>query len=270
MADCSRRTFLAAGSTCCLVPPVTASAASAAVLVRMEGGLPASFPAQDPTVVREVVLLAHTNLEGVGAHLSKRPELAKATWDWGFGDWESALGAASHMGRADIAEMLIAHGARPDLFTFAMLGQVDVVRSICQSNPGIQRLHGPHGITLLRHAINGGEAAASVVAYLEELGDADIGQTDLGLDARGAAPYLGEYIPRHAPDVVLGVGFHDRRKVLTLQRDDQAPRFLLRQGEGEFAVNGAASVRIGFLVDGDHATACVVRDGDLHLTAHRR
>ena len=56
-----------------------------------------------------------------------------------------------------------------------MLGQLDVVRAIIQANPGIQRLHGPHGITLLRHAQAGGEQAAKVVDYLSELGDANIG-----------------------------------------------------------------------------------------------
>ena len=39
--------------------------------------------------------------------------LACATLDWGFGDWETALGAASHVGRPEIAEYLIANGAEP-------------------------------------------------------------------------------------------------------------------------------------------------------------
>ncbi len=62
--------------------------------------------------------------------LGDEPRLANATWDWGGGDWESALGAAGHMGRRDIAELLLAHGARLDLFVAAMLGEVEVVRAI--------------------------------------------------------------------------------------------------------------------------------------------
>ena len=120
---------------------------------------------------------------------------AKAAWDGGFGDWESARGAASHMGRRDITEVLIEHGARPNLFTFAMLGQVDVVRAICRANPGIQRLHGPHGITLRSHARNGGAQAASVVEYLEELGGADVGQVNEPLDEQTARIYSGDYEP---------------------------------------------------------------------------
>ncbi len=87
----------------------------------------AEFPSQDPALVRETVAAAHTRIERVRELVEASPALAKAAWDWGFGDWESALGAASHMGRVDIAELLIAHGARPNLFTFAMLGQLDVV-----------------------------------------------------------------------------------------------------------------------------------------------
>ena len=30
--------------------------------------------------------------------VGRQPALAKATWDWGFGDWETSLGAASHVG----------------------------------------------------------------------------------------------------------------------------------------------------------------------------
>lgn len=110
--------------------------------------------------------------------VSERPALATAAWDWGFGDWETALGAASHTGRRDIAELLMSHGARPTVFTLAMLGDVDAVRAIVRGRPGTQRITGPHGLSLLHHARAGGEAAA-VVAFLETLGDADPRPLDL-------------------------------------------------------------------------------------------
>ena len=56
--------------------------------------------------------------------------LANAAWDWGGGDWETGLGAAAHMGRRDIAELLLAHGARIDVFAAAMLDQVEIVRAM--------------------------------------------------------------------------------------------------------------------------------------------
>ena len=63
-----------------------------------------SFPSTDPDLVSGVVGAAHTDLDAVVDLVTTHPHLARATLDWGFGDWESALGAASHMGRRDIAE----------------------------------------------------------------------------------------------------------------------------------------------------------------------
>ncbi|MDX1388593.1 MAG: hypothetical protein R3344_05360, partial [Acidobacteriota bacterium] len=57
------------------------------------------FPSQDPELVREIVGASHARLDDVTKLVTASPALAKAAWDWGFGDWESALGAASHMGR---------------------------------------------------------------------------------------------------------------------------------------------------------------------------
>ena len=60
---------------------------------------PDAFPGQDPTTVREIVGASHRDIDRVGALLKEAPQLANATYDWGFGDWETALGAASHTGR---------------------------------------------------------------------------------------------------------------------------------------------------------------------------
>ena len=164
----------------------------------------------------------------------------------------------------------MAHGARPNLFTFAMLGQVDVIRAICRSNPGIQSLHGPHGITLLQHARKGGEPAAGVVEYLEELGDADTGQTNLPLTEQAGRVYVGDYEPQGAPEVVFRIDWHPRRKILTFKRDERPLRFLSHAGDHMFNPGGAASVWITFDVRGDQAVALSVRDGDLEITAIRK
>src|SRR5262245_11651107 len=78
--------------------------------------VPASFPRQDEEAVREIVGVAHVDLNKVEALVEKRPALANAAYDWGFGDWETPLGAASHVGRREIAEFLLSKGARLDLF----------------------------------------------------------------------------------------------------------------------------------------------------------
>jgi hypothetical protein len=95
------------------------------------------------------------------------PHLANAAWDWGGGDWETALGAAGHMGRRDIAELLLANGARIDVFVAAMLGEVDIVRAILDAHPATREARGPHGIPLRAHAEAGGEQAGAVLELLD-------------------------------------------------------------------------------------------------------
>ncbi|HET7037552.1 MAG TPA: hypothetical protein VFI42_17840 [Thermomicrobiaceae bacterium] len=119
-------------------------------------------------VVQEFVGNAHGNLERVRELLQAHPGLVNAAWDWGGGDWETALGAAAHMGRRDIAEELLAHGARLDLFAAAMLGEVEIVRAMLRAFPELRRASGPHGIPLLAHAQAGGEPAAAVVRLLQD------------------------------------------------------------------------------------------------------
>lgn len=111
---------------------------------------------------------AHGDFATVQAMLADEPALVNAAWDWGGGDWETALGAASHMGRRDIAEVLIAHGARIDIFAAAMLGEADLVRAFLDAHPELIHALGPHGIPLAVHAEKGGEQATPVVSLLQE------------------------------------------------------------------------------------------------------
>jgi ankyrin repeat protein len=99
-----------------------------------------------------VVALAHADLESVRLAVERDPTLANATVDWADGDWESALGAASHMHRRDIAELLLEHGARLDVFAAAMLGDVETVKAVLTARPEMRDARGPHGIPLAAHA----------------------------------------------------------------------------------------------------------------------
>src|SRR5580700_7626770 len=49
--------------------------------------------------------------------------LVYAARDWGGGDWETALGGASHTGHREIALYLLSQGARIDSYCAAMLGE---------------------------------------------------------------------------------------------------------------------------------------------------
>jgi hypothetical protein len=126
-------------------------------------------PRLGSTLTQDFVIFAHYDLEMVKKLLEKDASVLNATVDWGGGDWESALGGASHMGRRDIAQLLIEKGARIDLFAAAMLGHLDAVRALLTAHPGSLDAKGPHGIPLLAHAKAGGKEAAEVLKYLESL-----------------------------------------------------------------------------------------------------
>jgi hypothetical protein len=119
-------------------------------------------------LVQEFVANAHADLERVQGLLAEQPALVNAAWDWGGGDWETALGAAAHMGRRDIATYLLERGARLDLFAAAMLGYIEIVRAILDAFPEMRQAAGPHGIPLIEHARAGGAQALAVLQLLEE------------------------------------------------------------------------------------------------------
>jgi hypothetical protein len=244
----------------------SAAAQNSSDAPKNSSALPNGFPSHDPALAREVVGKAHFDLDTVKKLVEARPALARASWDWGFGDWESALGAASHVGRRDIAELLIAHGARPNIFTFAMFGQLDAVKAIITANPGIQRIHGPHGITLLAHAKAGGDAAKAVVDYLTSLGDADNKATNLPLDEASRKALLGEYrVEGEARGGVCNI-IEQRNGALAFRFDpDGSARPLMHQGEQVFHPSGTPHVRIA--IEGERMT---IADGDIVLAARRR
>ena len=233
------------------------------------GAAPATgFPAHDPDQVKEIVTVAHGNLARVKELVSARPALARTSWDWGYGDWESPIDAASHVGNRPIAEYLIANGARPTLYTAAMMGQLAIVKGWIESAPGVQRNRGPHGITLLAHARAGGAAAADVLKYLESLGDADPRYTDLPVSDPEQSAIVGEY--------AFGPGATERLKVaknargaLYIQRPGQGERGLSHQGGLAFIPAGAEAVRIRFDVADGKARSLVVEDGALVVRAAR-
>ena len=124
-------------------------------------------PQLDPAKVQAFVAHAHGDFDAVRELLNEEPRLLNAAWDWGGGDWETALGAAAHMGRRQIALFLLEHGARLDLFAAAMLGYFDIVSAVLSDFPEMRDALGPHGIPLVEHARAGGADARAVLELLE-------------------------------------------------------------------------------------------------------
>lgn len=263
-ASPNRRRFLHTLPLAGLVGPLLPAAAYARGQAPA-GAVAESFPRQDPALAQETVGVSHRDLARVRELVEKQPALARSAVDWGFGDWETALGAASHTGRREIAELLIAHGAQPTMFSAAMLGQLPVVRAFVESSPGIQKTPGPHAITLLAHARAGGPGAAEVLKYLETVGGADVRPTLVPLTPAERDAVVGRY--------AFGAGPRDhftvdvRNDMLGMERPG-APRGLIHHTGGlVFFPSGVPTVRIAFVGDGGKVTRLTVADPEVVLTA---
>jgi hypothetical protein len=263
----NRRSLLLSSWPVILMPPASAGGSEP-----QRGGSSSSspapigstFPTQDQELVKEMVAVAHGQVARVKELVSRHQTLAKANYDWGFGDWESALGAASHVGNREIAEFLLANGARPTIFSAAMLGQLDVVKAFVAATPGTQRIKGPHSITLLRHAMAGGSPAKPVVEYLTEIGGADERITEAPLSDEERAALIGSY--PFGPSDRLEISIS--RDVLQIARSGHVARGLMHLGGLEFCPVGAENVRVRFARASTGVTL-TIHDPDVVLTAAR-
>ncbi|MGH9217812.1 MAG: hypothetical protein ACRD1W_00835 [Vicinamibacterales bacterium] len=227
-----------------------------------------AFPAQDPNLVREIVGASHGNFARVRDAVEKQPALARASVDWGFGDWETCIDAAAHVGNKPIADFLLSHGARPTIFSAAMMGQLDVVKAFVAARPGIQKTLGPHGITLMSHARAGGADAAAVVEYLKGLGDADRPTPTQPLAPADRDALVGTYVYGAGPRDYFTVDV--QRDVLGIDRPSApARRFLLHTGNLVFFPSGVPTVKIAFAREGGMVTRLTIADPEVMVTARR-
>jgi hypothetical protein len=241
-------------------------------------GLFYRYPGINDALVSAVVGASHNDLNKVKDLVNKRPELAVVAWDWGFGDTETALGAASHVGRRDIAEFLMNKGARPDIFTFVMLGSYRAVQEMVETVPGIQSIPGPHGITLLQHAKNRlrstdiSETDKSnvnkVVSYLEGLGNADIKPKSLEITEEEKQKYFGEYRFGKKEDEIFTVNTNSRQ-LLQISRKGYSGRTMHKIDNTVFSPSGSPSVSISFTLKDDKAVSLTIHEPDPLVTGIR-
>ncbi len=126
-------------------------------------------PLINRALVQDFVMYGHGDLPMVKRLLEKEPALLNAAVDWGGGDWETALGGASHIGSKETALYLLERGARPDIFTLAMLGHTDALKALLALQPKLIDAKGPHGIGLHAHANMGGADAAKTLEFLQSV-----------------------------------------------------------------------------------------------------
>ena len=127
-------------------------------------------PALDKDLVRDFVIAGHGNFDKTKQMLQEHPSLLFATWDWGGGDFETALEGAGHVGNKEIANYLISMGARTNMFVLTTLGKTAIVKPFLEQFPKFIFAKGPHGLTLLHHAQKGGDDSKELLAYLDEKG----------------------------------------------------------------------------------------------------
>jgi hypothetical protein len=124
----------------------------------------------DKALVEEFVRQAHSDMDAVTSMLAEHPTLLNAAHDWERGDFETGLGAASHVGYKELATFFLDKGAQANIFTACLFGQTALVKTMLTAFPQALHAKGPHGYTLLHHAEQGGEAALEVKEYLQSLG----------------------------------------------------------------------------------------------------
>lgn len=231
------------------------------------------FPSQDPALAREAVGVSHGNLKRIQELVERQPALARAAIDWGFGDWESCIDAASHTGNKPIADFLLTNGARPTIFSAAMLGQLDVVKSFIAARPGVQRTLGPHGLTLMWHAKQGRDDALPVVQYLTTLGDADISLPTTSLEPADRDALVGKYIygagPRDYFTIEVRKDLQGREQLTIERAGAPARQNLFHTGNLVFFPTGVPSAKIAFAKEGAKVTQLTVADPNVMLTARR-
>jgi hypothetical protein len=231
-----------------------------------------AFPQQDPAVVKDAVGASHGNFARIREIVEKQPAMARASIDWGFGDWETCLDAAAHVGNKPIADFLLTHGARPTIFSAAMMGQLDAVKAFVAARPGIQRTLGPHGITLMSHAKAGGPDAAAVVQYLAGLGDADTPTPTQPLEDVDRDGLVGKYVYGSGPRDYFTIDV--QKPMLGAALGIERPNGPARRGLGHlgnlvFFPTGVPTVKIAFLREGGKVTQLTLADPDVVLTAKR-
>lgn len=123
-----------------------------------------------PDKVKDFVIAGHRDLVKVKTMLQELPTLLYATWDWGGGDFETALEGAGHVGNKEIANYLISTGARTNLFVLTMLGKTNIVTSYLDAFPEYLNARGPHGFTFLHHAQKGGDDSKALLEYFQNKG----------------------------------------------------------------------------------------------------
>lgn len=186
-------------------------------------------------LIDEFVIAAHGDLAKVQALAEQHPELLTARASW----HETPLQAAAHTGNQVIVRYLLARGLEPDVFTAAVLGDVDGVAAWLDRDPALADARGAHGIPLLFHAamagrrevcalllergvdVNTGAGGNTALHAAALRGDAELARWLL---ERGADVHARDYEGKTPLDRALAAGHEAVAEVLRRAGGEETPR----------------------------------------------
>lgn len=115
--------------------------------------------------IEELVLAAHRDLETVEEIIEENPSYVNIPHEWGDGDTESAIQAAAHVGRRDIAEYLLENAGEYEIEVAAMMGDEAEVEAQLDALPELADRRAAHDIHVLAHAAIHGEVGVAELLY---------------------------------------------------------------------------------------------------------
>jgi hypothetical protein len=148
-----------------------------------------------------VVGIAHSDLDAVRDAVDRDPDLVHAVAT----TTEGAVEAAAHMGRTDIADLLLDRGAPYAIPTAVMRNDLDAVRRLLDEDPDRIRERGAHDFALLWYPVIGGGHRAMMELLLSRGAEVEaqhwLGTTALHYAAASGDVAMAELLVDHGADV---------------------------------------------------------------------
>jgi hypothetical protein len=142
-----------------------------------------------------------------------------------------------------------------------------VVRAFIAATPGLQKIRGPHSLSLMVHAKAGGPPAAAVASYLESIGDAALPLATEPLSDEDRMMLDGRYVFGDRPRDSFTIS--TKPSQVAINRVGVDARFLRHLGKLEFAPPGAPAVRIRFEREEGTIVGFTVADPDVVVRARK-
>jgi len=161
---------------------------------------PPALPEQ--RIIDQFVGVAHGDFATLRQLLDQYPAIVNSPARWG----ETAIQAATQVGRLDMVHHLLAAGAPRDICTAALLGEDDTVEAMLQGDPTLIHATGAHGIPLLYFpVITGNQALAESLLTQGAPINAGVGSsTPLHGAVLFGPPALVTWLLAHGADPTLG------------------------------------------------------------------